>query len=293
MTIRNEDTTSYAHIVDLDIMRSQIDALVVEVVSSALSADLLRKALGAGMNEIASVLRAVPIAEGRLLERGIGLVAKRNPDLVVLTDNLRLPVTKAASELVAMNDPSLVKSLSLDADNGGRKSYTPDLLILNRATKVAHLVDVKRSLGSYEVSRIAELKQRMLAAALVVPDLLFKEHRRLHVEEVRVVILNAENQRTDIEGGVWPLNQLDHLVEITGAGRLLENLRKVFRDQVEANWAAALHGHRSGIGDAPIAPGNSLADHLTSASLPSSAAAPAVRVPVSIGFARPPRIAGA
>ena len=293
MTIRNEDTTRYAHVVDLDMMGPQIEALVSEVVSSALSAEILRQALAAGMNEIASVLRAVPIAEGRLLERGIGLVAKGNPDLVVLTDNLRLPVTKAASELVAMNDPSLVRSLSLDADNGGRKSYTPDLLILNRATKIAHLVDVKRSLGSYEVSRITELKQRMLAAALVVPDLLFKVHRRLHVEEVRVVILNAENQRTNIEGGVWPLNQLDHLLEMTGAGRLLEHLREVFRVQVEANWAAALRGHRSGIADAPAAHGNGQPDHSTSASSVGVAAAAPIRVPVSIGFARPPRIVGA
>ncbi|MDH0911163.1 hypothetical protein N5C66_18250 [Rhizobium pusense] len=293
MTVRHEDTTSYVQVVDLDAMQQQIDALVNEVVSSSLSIDRLRQALATGMNEIASALRAVPIAEGRLLERGIGLVAKGNPDLVVLTDNLRLPVTKAASELVAMNDPSLVRSLSLDADNGGRKSYTPDLLILNRATKIAHVVDVKRSLGSYEVSRIAELKQRMLAAALVVPDLLFKEHRRLHVEEVRVVILNAENQRMDIEGGVWPLNQLDHLVEITGAGRLLENLRKVFRDRVEANWAAALHVHRSGVGDALAAPNNAPAAHVMSASPVGSADAAPVRVPVSIGFARPPRTVGA
>lgn len=293
MTTRNEDTTSYAHIVDLDVMRSQIDTLVAEIVSSALSAQMFGQAITAGMDDVASVLRAVPIAEGRLLERGIGLVAKRNPDLVVLTDNLRLPVSKAASELVAMNDPSLMKSLSLDADNGGRKSYTPDLLILNRTTKVAHLVDVKRSLGSYEVSRITELKQRMLAAALVVPDLLFKEHRRLHVEEVRVVILNAENQRTDIDGGVWPLSHLDHLVEITGAGRLLEHLREVFRVQVEANWVAALHCHHSGIGDAPAADRNALADHVTSASSVGLADAAAIRVPVSIGFARPPRTVGA
>ena len=292
MTIRNEDTTRYAHVVDLDMMGPQIEALVAEIVSSALSAEILRQALAAGMNEIASVLRAVPIAEGRLLERGIGLVAKDNPDLVVLTDNLRLPVTKAASELVAMNDPSLVRSLSLDADNGGRKSYTPDLLILNRATKVAHLVDVKRSLGSYEVSRITELKQRMLAAALVVPDLLFKEHRRLHVQEVRVVILNAENQRTNIEGGVWPLNQLDHLLEMTGAGRLLEHLREVFRVQVEANWAAALRGHRSGITDATAAHGNGLPDCRTSVSSVGVADAAPIRVPVSIGFARPPRMVG-
>lgn len=293
MIIRNEAATSYAQVIDLDAMRQQIDALVNEVVSSSLSIDLLRQALAAGMNEIASALRAVPIAEGRLLERGISHVAKSNPDLVVLTDNLRLPVSKAASELVAMNDPSLMKSLSLDADNGGRKSYTPDILILNRATKIAHLVDVKRSLGSYEVSRIAELKQRMLAAALVVPDLLYKEHRRLHVEEVRVVILNAENQRTDIAGGVWPLNNLDHLVEITGAGRLLEHLREAFRVQVEANWAAALHGHRSAIDDAPSAHGNALADHATSLSPLRLADAAAIRVPVSVGFARPPRTVGA
>ncbi|MFB2553969.1 hypothetical protein [Ensifer soli] len=291
MTIRNEGTTSYAHVVDLDAMRPQIDALVAEIVSSALSAEMFRQALAAGMNEIASVLRAVPTAEGRLLERGIGLVARGNPDLVVLTDNLRLPVTKAASELVAMNDPSLVRSLSLDADNGGRKSYTPDLLILNRPTKVAHLVDVKRSLGSYEVSRIAELKQRMLAAALVVPDLLFREHRRLHVEEVRVVILNAENQRTDVEGGVWPLSHLDHLVEATGAGRLIEHLRGLFRDQVEANWLAALAAHTASVANLRHAPGNA-ADPIVM--LPEAMADEiASRVPVSIGFARPPRIAGA
>lgn len=293
MIVRNEDATSYAQVVDLDAMRQQFDTLVAEIVSSALSAQMFGQAITAGMDDVASVLRAVPIAEGRLLERGIGLVAKRNPDLVVLTDNLRLPVSKAASELVAMNDPSLMKSLSLDADNGGRKSYTPDLLILNRATKIAHLVDVKRSLGSYEVSRITELKQRMLAAALVVPDLLFKEHRRLHVEEVRVVILNAENQRTDIDGGVWPLSHLDHLVEITGAGRLLEHLREVFRVQVEANWAAALRGHRSGIADAPAAHGNGLPDHSASASSVGVADAAPIRVPVSIGFARPPRTVGA
>lgn len=291
MTICNEVTSSYPHLVDLDVMRPQMDALVDEVVSSMLSAELLRKALAAGMNEIASVLRAVPICEGRLLERGIALVAKRNHDLVVLTENLRLPVTKAAAELVAMNDPSLVKSLSLDADNGGRKSYTPDLLILNRTTKVAHLVDVKRSLGSYEVSRIAELKQRMLAAALVVPDLLFKEHRRLHVEEVRVVILNAENQRTDIEGGVWPLNHLDHLVETTGAGRLMAHLRGLFQQQVEANWSAALCNH--GLHASDVRSHNTLqpASGFSPLSQEAENSQSMARAPVSIGFAQPPRIA--
>lgn len=285
------DATKHAHTVELEQMLPSLGTLVNDVVEAALSVSSLQRALAAGMDEIASVLRAVPVAEGRLLERGIGFVAKRNPDLVVMTENLRLPVTKAATELVAMNDEALVKSLSLDADSAGRKSYTPDLLIINRATKVAHLIDVKRSLGSYELSRIAELKNRMLAAALVVPDLLYKEHRRLHVDEVRVVILNAENQRTDIDGGVWPLTHLDHLLGIAGAGAVMAQLRGLFQKRVTDNWAAALRSHSAGTKpDNQGASGESSGDMARHADGGDALAGPA-RMPVSIGFARAPRVA--
>jgi len=287
------DATNYTHAVDIKQMSPSLRTLVADVVEAALSASSLQRALVAGMDEISSFLRAVPVAEGRLLERAIGLIAKRNPDLVVLTENLRLPVTRAATELVAMNDEALVKSLSLDADSAGRKSYTPDLLIINRATKVVHLVDVKRSLGSYELSRIAELKSRMLAAALVVPDLLYKEHRRLHVDEVRVVILNAENQRTDIDGGVWPLTHLDHLLEIAGAGAVMAQLRDLFQQRVTDNWSEALRSHSAGVkadnrSAAEESPG-CMASHADGRDALTGPA----RTPVSIGFARAPRLASA
>ncbi|MFN3321439.1 MAG: hypothetical protein ACK43M_22115 [Allorhizobium sp.] len=281
---------SYDLTVDLEDMRPALEQLVDDVVDTALSGTMFRRALAAGMDDLASVMRAVPAAEGRLLERGIGFLAKRNPDLVVLTDNLRLPVTKAAAELVAMNDAALVKALSLDADSGGRKSYTPDLLIINRSTKIGHMVDVKRSLNSYEVSRITELKNRMLAAALVVPDLLYKEHRRLHVEEVRVVILNAENQRTDIDGGVWPLTHLDHLLEIAGAGEVMAHLRELFQRRVEANWMSALNGHRFDTTPIPMTPSSDpIADNVARRH-PRDEESSVSRAPVSIGFARPPSI---
>lgn len=283
-------TASYDLTVNLVDMRPALEQLVGDVVDTALSGAMFGRALAAGMDDIASVMRAVPAAEGRLLERGIGFLAKRNPDLVVLTDNLRLPVTKAAAELVAMNDVALVKSLSLDADSGGRKSYTPDLLIINRSTKIGHMVDVKRSLNSYEVSRITELKNRMLAAALVVPDLLYKEHRRLHVEEVRVVILNAENQRTDIDGGVWPLTHLDHLLEIAGAGEVMAHLRELFQRRVEANWMSALNGHRFDTTPIPMTPSSDpIADNVARRH-PRDEESSVSRAPVSIGFARPPSI---
>ena len=234
----------YRHSVDPDAMASVFEQLVNEV-TSALSTDALAGALDAGIDSMSAILRAIPILEGKLLERGISLIAASNPDLVVLTDNLRLPVTPAAMQLVEKNAVHLYRSLTLDADSGGRKSYTPDLLILNRPTRVAHVIDVKRSLSSYEVSRIAALKSRMLAAALVVPDLLYKEHRRLVAEDVRVVIVNAESQRTDIDGGIWPLGHLDHLLEINGAGAAMTRLRELFRDKITANWTGArrqLHG---------------------------------------------------
>ena len=230
---------AYRDGVVLNALETRLDALVTEIAACALSSEALARSFDAGLDDMAAVLRAVPIQEGRLLERGIGLIAESNPDLVVLTQNLRLPVTVAAMQLVEKNDPHLYRSLTLDADQGGRKSYTPDLLILNRRTRVAHVVDIKRSLSSYEVSRIAELKNRMLASALVVPDLLYKEHRRLVVDEVRVVILNAESQRSDIDGGIWPLSHLDHLLEVSGAGEAMASLRRMFKERVDANWASA------------------------------------------------------
>lgn len=287
---------AYATTADVETLKPSLNTLIDEIIAPVLSSQLLRRALTEGMGEITTILRAVPVAEGRLLERGVALLASLKTDLVVLTGNLRLPITKAAAELVAMNDPKLYRSLSLDADSGGRKTYTPDLLIVNRRTDVAHLVDVKRSLGSYELSRIAELKTRMLAAALVVPDLLYKEYRRLQAKEVRVVILNAENQRSDINGGVWPLSHLDHLLEVAGAGDVMAELRALFQVQIEANWNDALQGHgRAQASDVAEA------ERLRSCGLALENAQPTVppemlraagtRPPIQIGFAQVPRVA--
>ncbi|UXS11597.1 hypothetical protein FY133_18355 [Agrobacterium tumefaciens] len=289
------DAPAYPHAADLDALQPRFDVLIDALSSQPFSAGALSKALAGGVNEAAAILRAIPIQEGRLLERGIGIIADLNPDLVVLTQNLRLPVTKTALELVEKNDPKHFRSLTLDADTGGRKTYTPDLIVVNRKTKLSYVIDVKRSLGSYEVSRINELKSRMLAAALVVPDLLYRDHHRLVAEEVQVVILNAENQRTDIAGGVWPLSDLDHLVEVSGAGKAIGMLRERFHARIDANWKLAHNSIRptevparrcapAGIADGN---GNELCgageDPITEAPQPAG------RGQIRVGFARIPR----
>ncbi|KJS14401.1 MAG: hypothetical protein VR78_10170 [Hoeflea sp. BRH_c9] len=229
----------YPHSTDCAELRQRLDELVNEFIAPSLTVDFLARSLSDGIEEVTTILRSISGQEGRLIERGIALVARCNPHLVVLTQNLRLPVTPAALQLVGMNDPRHYRALTLDADHGGRRTYTPDLLIVNTQTKVAHVVDAKRSLISYESTRIDELKQRMLAAALVVPDLLYKQHHRLVAEEVRIVILNAENRKTDIDAGIWPMSHLDHLVEVAGAGEAIGSLQQNFRSRIKSNWELA------------------------------------------------------
>jgi hypothetical protein len=238
-SLRPPAVRTYAQSVDTASVQTRLEALVDETAAATLSAADMSAMMRDGIAAFSSLLRAFPVQEGRLLERGISLLARYNPDLTVLTQNLRLPVSPAALELVEKNNEALVRGLTLDVDARSRKTYTPDLIILNRVTSIAHLIDVKRSLSSYENTRIADLKTRMLASALVVPDLLWKEHQRLVATDVRVVIIDASGRRTDIEHGIWPLSHLDHLLEVNGAADAAMALREMFHARVDANWHSA------------------------------------------------------
>lgn len=288
-TLNQPTPVPYLQRVDPEALRTRFDALIEELAHAAFSVEAITQGLNTSLDAVGTWVRSVPAHEGRLLERGIAILAQFNPDLIVLTQNIRLAVTKAAVELVEKNHPGQYRSLTLDADCSGRKSYTPDLIVLNNRTRVAHVVDVKRSLNSYESSRIADLKSRMLAASLIVPDLLYKEHRRLVVEDVRVVILNAENQRTDIDGGVWPLAHLDHLLEVSGAGEMMKSLQQVFRARVERNWEQALRS-LAGRGEAGAAPSPAFSPELhgDSADNPDREADRLGEGVVRFGFARIP-----
>jgi hypothetical protein len=230
----------YDHALELKSLEPRLLALAEGAASAAFTAPQMKEALGRGLDDAATLMRAVPIQEGNLLERGIALLAASNPDILALTENLRLPVTPAALELVGLNDEKLYRRLTLDVDTGGRKGYTPDMILVHRSKRLAYVVDIKRTLGSYEATRIADLKSRMLASSLVVPDLLYKEHRRIAVDEVRAVIVTADSQKTDIDHGIWPLAHLDHLLELDGAGLAMQWLRQQYSTAVERNWKHAV-----------------------------------------------------
>lgn len=237
--LRTTTAPVYAHSADSPDLKQQFDAFINELVEGSMSTDALAQALSVGIDDLATVLRSLPALEGKLIELSIAAVARCNPDLKVLTQNLRLPVSPTALQIVEMNDAKSFQALTFDSDTGGRRTYTPDFVILNERTGTAHVVDAKRSVYNYDRVRLDDLQNRMKAAGLVLPDFLYKEHRRLNVREVRVVILTTDNRKTDLTGGIWHLSQLDHLVEVEGAGAAIARLQADFHSHVEANWKEA------------------------------------------------------
>lgn len=242
MTKTTPKTTTahvYPHSAASPALKRQFNAFIKELVEPSMSAEGMAQALSGGIDQLAVLLRSLPSLEGRLIELGIAAVARCNPDLKVLTQNLRLPISPMALQIVEMNDAESFQALTIGTDVTGRKTYTPDFIILNQLTQTAHVVDAKRSVYTYDRARLDELQNRMKAAGLVLPDFLYKEHRRLNVKEVRIVILTADNRRTDQKGGIWHISQLDHLVEVEGAGAAMASLQAEFRSHVEANWKRA------------------------------------------------------
>jgi hypothetical protein len=238
-TPKTTTAPAYAHSADSPELAKQFEKFINELVEGSMSADAMEQALSSDIDKMATVLRSLPAIEGRLIELGIAAVARCNPDLKVLTQNLRLPVLEEALQIVQMNDAANFRALTFNADSGGRKTYTPDLVILNECTGTAHIVDAKRSVYTYDRARLDELQSKMKAAGLVLPDFLYKEHRRLTAKDVRVVILTADNRKTDLTGGIWHISQLDHLVEVQGAGTAIARLQADFHSHVEANWKRA------------------------------------------------------
>jgi len=183
---------------------------------------------------VASLVRAVSFREGKLLEQAVERLAKANPDLVVLMQSIKLPLVKAAIETVAGNDWRQLEGVRLDCEAPAKGSYTPDLIIVNRAKRAAFVLDLKRSLASYgDTSRLEELKLKMLASAMVLPDWLYKTQKRMMVETVGVAIVDGASRPSDHQAGVWALSEIDDLLEIDGAAACMAELRVRFGRRVQ------------------------------------------------------------
>lgn len=216
-------------------LETDLDALIEKAVGAVAVSTSAPDAILGDFLGLASRIRAVSFHEGRLLEPAIAAIGQRNSDLVVLSQALKLPVTPAALEAVAHNRSGTLKGLSFDADARTRLSYTPDLVLVNQRYASAIVLDVKRSIASYlDTHRLTELKTKMLATSLILPDWLYKEHKRLTVESVGIAIVDGASAPSDHANGIWALSEIDDLLEIDGAADAMTELRRRFGTGIRA-----------------------------------------------------------
>lgn len=224
----------HPHLVRFSDVEADLDLLIDRAIAAIVDGEPTEDEILGHYVNIASLVRAVSFREGKLLEQAVDRLAKANPNILALTQSLKLPLVKAAMEALSGNDWSSLDGVKLDCEAPARGSYTPDLIVVNRARHTAYILDLKRSLASYgDTSRLEELKIKMMASAMVLPDWLYKNHKRLMVDAVEVAIVDGASRPSDHAHGVWALSEIDDLLEIDGVAACMAELRLRFGRRVQ------------------------------------------------------------
>ncbi|MDH0871332.1 hypothetical protein [Agrobacterium pusense] len=224
----------HPHLVRYPDVEADFDTLIDKAIAAIADGEPVEDEILGHYVNVASLVRAVSFREGKLLEQAVERLAKANPNILVLMQSIKLPLVKAAIEAVAGNHWRQLEGVRLDCEAPAKGSYTPDLIIVNRAKRAAFVLDLKRSLASYsDTSRLEELKLKMLASAMVLPDWLYKTQKRLMVETVGVAIIDGASRPSDHAAGVWALSEIDDLLEIDGAAACMAELRVRFGLRVQ------------------------------------------------------------
>jgi len=225
---------AYAHEAVIADLEEDFARLVDKAIGAILAGDPKPDAVFGEFAAFISMARSVSYHEGKLLEAGIVRIAACNPDLMVMPQDRPMPIVPAALAFLERNEWSSLEGIRLRSDVHYRATYTPDLVVVNRKHHWALIMDIKRSIASYQERRLDALRQRMMAVALIGADWLYVECKAPPVSEVGIVIVDGADEACDPDRGLFGLAGIGDLLEIAGAGASLCHLRSMFAVRVRA-----------------------------------------------------------
>jgi hypothetical protein len=219
---------------DVEQLLPAFEKLVADTVAQVDACPAKPDATFEGYESLLAAIRSATTLEGLLLEKGIALVAGTNADLTVVTLDRPLPVAETAKALFRRNDWSKAAVLRLDSEVATREFYKPDLLFVAASRQLALIIDVKRSVASYKQRTLSDLRSRMMASALMVRDVLERDHDAPPVARADIAIIEGASECRDETRGVFALADLDWLLRIEGAADAIDRLRSLYGLKVRA-----------------------------------------------------------
>jgi hypothetical protein len=159
--------TAHPHRAVIADLEDDFARMVDKAIGAILAGDPKPDAVFGAFAPFIAMARSVSYHEGKLLEAGIIRIAACNPDLMVMPQDRPMPIVPAALAFLERNEWSSLEGIRLRSDVHYRATYTPDLIVVNRKRHSALIMDIKRSLASYQERRLNALRNRMMAAALI------------------------------------------------------------------------------------------------------------------------------
>ncbi len=181
--------------------------------------------------ELAALVRSATTLEGGLIEQGLRLLLDADPRFLVIEPVIRLPILKEAVAAVKSNDFKSLAKVRFDPKSYTANHYAPDLIVIDRARQLGHMLELKRCSQSFGKGYLKMLQSKMRAATLVLPHMLFYRGYPA-VSDVHMQIVDCED--TDHRDLVVGTRDLDHTFDCPGLGAALDFLRHRFALAVQA-----------------------------------------------------------
>lgn len=201
--------------------------------------------------EVAALVRSATTLEGGLIEQGLATLLGSDPRFQLVSPVLKLPILDEAVAAVKANDFSALAKVRFDPKAYAASSYTPDLIVVDRANQIAHMLELKRSSGSFGTGYLTRLEKKMQAATLVLPHVLFYQNYPV-ITDVNMVIVDCDD--TDPREQVVGLRDLDEVLQCPGVSQALRYLRSCFGQQVQARVDECLSPQTGTVGAADKKP---------------------------------------